>query len=165
MLPDSELLNSSSSSSSLNASRWFILDLSVVNSTSIFIYKWLCSSFMHSCFVFMNQHSLHWDHDTPLRIACAMKQMFSSSHNSSVNNLHLVKIMILAHPDLINIHNSNPLSKVKILPQLDLISNFNPMFQMTVKLLSILSVLGKGSASLPDIQQVMCIFKKLMFEP
>lgn len=103
MLPDPNADHQDSLSNSLNASRWFILDLSVANPTSFFIYRWLCSSFMHNCFMFMNQHCIQWDHDAPLRVVCAKKQMFNTSHNSSVNNMHLVKIIILVHPSLLAI--------------------------------------------------------------
>ena len=38
--------------------RWFVLDLSVYNDTTVYVYNWLCTSFIQNMFVFMNQHTV-----------------------------------------------------------------------------------------------------------
>lgn len=112
--PDHEIHqpNTSSPAHPLPTSRWFVLDLSVNNETSAYIYDWLCSAFYQHNFVFLNQHSLHWDHNDSLRISYTKKNQFNSSHGTAtLLSLYLVKIVVLVHPELIHRRGRNGLSK------------------------------------------------------
>lgn len=78
------------------------MDLSVVNETTKYIYRWLNSAFTNHWWVFINGHTLYWDHDIGLRMGSNKKNVGSknrsSSGGSSILNIHHVKLIIIAHP-------------------------------------------------------------------
>ena len=72
--------------------KWFILDLSVHNETTEVIFSWMESVFSSGTVIFLNQHTIYWDHYSfPL---CS------------------IKLIILACPSLLSKNKTNINSQV-----------------------------------------------------
>lgn len=106
-----------------NVSNWFILDLSVANQNSRYIYNWLTNGFQTSKWTFINGHSLVWDNNP-----------------NKLDHYHYpsFKIFIIAHPSLIT-------SNYQPLPNIDLLSNYDPLLDLSLHLPQLLRILQISS--------------------
>jgi hypothetical protein len=80
----------------------------------------------------LNQNTVYWNHNASMRVGYAKKNQYNSSHGTAnLFNLYLVKILVIVHPKLMEVGTRGGLGMLEPLPVVDLISNYNPILQIS----------------------------------